>query len=705
MDTTNSIPEKEGRAAAGIVLKLSRALPRHAGPHLEIFVQFQSLVLRIASLLPSHSVDGLGDTQVTLLKQTLDAMLPLARQAVVAPLAHMTVSMHGLLRELAAGSDACQREWAANPASVGSLPSKTGKFTAGLVDRDLLSSIAKAELSYETLLSGVRYLATMDRSQFVSCVDSGLWAITGSILFWAPALLFDGLRLRRGLELASGCGVCLPGQRAPFGLDGPAAQLLSDGETTTDRERVGRAAQFFIAASSIGWKAYGDASFANESVALRQRVADLLTECRNDHEQRSPMPGKSLRIILDAFATAAEHATFDVAPLRMFQLAFGFPCLLPSRLYLLKGYDKGLLSVWDACNHLVLLHAQQHQVVLSIHGALCAVLGGVVNSLMTEKKTGPFYVAHHEVANTIHEMQQEWPPSRLAPSPVRNVYQRPAFRAEQRGKMVSATAAVCEAIQTNVYKADPKPSALMRARFEAAFSMLSVADALRSGVGSHDSKPTDGIVGLKRLYFVALHHEPWLPEGREVEHNGNPCWEISPLSDGQPGIIPCAIAHSNIEVAWREVVGGACLATGPLFAFTQKGLSDSLLEDWKPLAAVHRSLLARAANSNERPGPAMLPSIAMMNAASRASTHVAETVGNVDNRVKTVGGPAYVTRVLELLNAWALSVYPHSEYNPLWESAIMHFCPMGSASKKRPREGAVLQDGERTISLSSIENE
>lgn len=480
---------------------------------------------------------------------------------------------------------------------------------------------------------------------------------------------------------------------------------MSDGETTIDRERVGRAAQFFLAASDIGWKAYGDDSFANEAVAMQERVTHLLTECRNEYEQRSPMPGKSMRIILDAVANAAEHATFDVASLRMFQLAFGFPCLLPARLCPLKGYDRGLLSVWDACNHIILLHAQEHQVVLSIHGALCAVLGGVVNSLMSEKKIGPFYVAHHEVASTIQRLQREWPSSRLAPSPMRSGYQRPTFRAEQRGKMVSATAAVCEAIQTNVYKAEPKPSALMRARFEAAFSMLSVVDSLRVGMGTHDSKPTDGIVGLKRLYFVALHNEPWLPEGREVEHNGNPCWETSPLSDGQPGTIPCAIAPSSIEVAWREVVGGACLATGALFAFTQRGLNDSLLEDWRPIAAVQRALLVRAANGNERPGSVMLPSVAMMKATTRANSHIAETVGNVDNHVKTIGGPAYVARVLEFLNVWALSVYSHSEYNPLWESAIMHFCPMASAARKRPRDEAVLPGGSRTISLSSIENE
>lgn len=719
-NTLESLPEEQSRAAAAIVLKLSRALPRHAGPHTELFAQFQSLVLRIASLLPSHEASGLGDVQVALVKRTLDAMLPIARQAVVAPLHHMSPAMHALLRELAVGSEAQQREWG-NCASATTL--KTTRYAVAAVDWELVPSVAKAELAYETLLNGVRYLATMNHADFFASVDAGLWSITSSVLFWAPPLLFDGLRLRRGLEVASSCGIPFPGQRAPFGLDGSAARFLSDGETTTDRERVGRAAQFFLAASSMGWKEYHDCSFSDEAAALRQRITTSLKTCREEHEQRSPMPGKSMRIILDTVATSAEHATFDEASFRMFQLAFGFPCLCPLRLRPLKGYDKGLLSVWDACNHLIRLFAQENQVVLSIHGALCAVLGGVVGSIMSGEHAGPFFVAHKGVADLIEEMQQEWPPSRLAPSPTRASCARTVLRAEQRGKMVSATAAVCEAIRTNVYKAEPKPSALMRARFEAAFSMLVVADTLRGCWGSgvhgvkdvHDSRPTDGIVGLKRLYFVALHHEPWLPEGRKVEHRGHACWETSPLSDGQPAAVPCAIAQSSIEVAWREIVGGACLATGPLFAFTQRGLSDSLMCDWKPLPAVQQALSVRSANtssgSHERSGPVMLPSVAMIHATERAKDQVVRVVNDVDNLVKSSNGPAYVTRVLDFLNVWALSVYPYADYNPLWESVIMHFCPMAQLGKKRARNErgergeAVLQDGKRTISTSSLETE
>lgn len=711
-----ALTEREGRAAAAIVLKVSRALPRHAGSNLRLFVQFQTLVLRLASLLPSHDVDGLGDSQADVVNQTLAAVLPLARQAIASPLAHMSVSMNALLRELAAGSDAHQREWTSHPngaAVAGAAPLKTTPFVAGVVDRELAYSITRAELAYETLLSGIRYLATMNRSQFLASVDHGLWHVTSSVLFWVPPLLFDGLRLRRGLEIAAPCGIPFPGQRAPFGLDGPVTRFLSDGETSTDRERVGRTAQFFIAAASAGWVAYSDSSFVNKAAALRVQLTTSLAECRAEQEQRAPMPGKSLRIILDAFATAAEHSMFDEASLRMFQLAFGFPCLLPSRLHPLKGYDGGLLSVWDACNHLIHLYAQEHQLLLSIHGAMCAVLGGLVGSLMADEKkvrlqAGPFYVAHDDVVCTIQELEREWPPVRLPALPERGVSPRAVLRTDQRGKMVSATAALCEAMQTNVYKAEPKPSPLMRARFEAAFSMLSVTDMLNSECGVYDSKPTDGIVGLKRLYFVALHHEPWLPDGRTMEHAGNSFWETSPLSDGHPGNIPCVIAHSSIECAWREILGGACLSTGMLFASTQRGLSDSLTHDWLPLEVVKRTLKARAAGRNERPGSVMLPSVAMGMASERAKAHVVDAVSMVDNRVKTIGGPVYVTRVLELLNGWALCVYRHSDLNPLWESVLTHFCPMAPSGKKRSRSPgieAVLQDGCNTISMHSVDNE
>ena len=80
----------------------------------------------------------------------------------------------------------------------------------------------------------------------------------------------------------------------------------------------------------------------------------------------------------------------------------------------------------------------------------------------------------------------------------------------------------------------------------------------------------------------------------------------------------------------------------------------------------------------------MLPSEAMELMTKRAQRHVADTVSRIDNVVKSVDGPAFVTRVVEMLNAWSNMVYSSADYNPLWEVSIAHFaCPTNS--NKRPR--------------------
>ena len=103
-----------------------------------------------------------------------------------------------------------------------------------------------------------------------------------------------------------------------------------------------------------------------------------------------------------------------------------------------------------------------------------------------------------------------------------------------------------------------------------------------------------------------------------------------------------------------------------------------------------RALEARELSGGERAQPVMLPSEAMELMTKRAQRHVADTVTRIDNVVKSVDGPAFVTRVVEMLNAWSNMVYSSADYNPLWEVSIAHFaCPTNS--NKRPRSTSPIQ--------------
>ena len=383
--------------------------------------------------------------------------------------------------------------------------------------------------------------------------------------------------------------------------------------------------------------------------------------------------------------------------MKLLQMAFAFPCLLPRGLIPLDGYDGGLLSVWDACNHLLCLNAHEKLRVLSTQELLCSVLGGVVMSLLSDEPIGPFYVAQRSVLRYIDRMVKSWPGSCLASqedtsSPSRY---RASSRAEHRGKNVSATSALLDALSRDAYKSSPRATDVVDARFDAALVMRVVAYNLgrhRAGIGEA-AHPTDGIVAIKRLYFAALHNEPWMPEKELVPPGGQWHYPSSPLVEVCSGGIPGSIPPSAIETPWREVVGGACLVCGPLFAFSRQGFKDSLEEDWRPRAEVQKALQARDGNTNERAKPVMPASWAMLMMADRAQEHVATTVTSIDNDVKTNQGPPYIARVAELLNVLSNVVYKGARFNPLWESSIIHFCSVLQPKRKRDDSPTTINEG------------
>lgn len=697
------------RFVVDTLIKLHNAIPRKPGDALGPFVQFSSLMLNIASLLPNREARGLGDHQQMVVHRAVDAMIPIARAALVQPLSRLTPGVIDLLRSLAKGTDERDAEYTHAHVLRGAGRSTEGVFSPSTVRthryvnyadvESFVGGLTSAEHFYETCYAGYQRLQHVVSTEYWPVVDRTLGALTHSMVAWAVPLMFDGLRLRRGLEVAAPCGLLTPGQRAPFGLESTAVVLLSDGETSVDRERVGRTVQFLLAAARHGIaenppdeRLYtGQGCSASEHPAhtlcdLEKSLKKALEKCRQEVETRCLVPGKSMRIILDHMAAEAEHMPYSQGSTMFFQYAFAYPCLVPKNLLKLDGYDGGLLSVWDACNYLLQLHAQEHNEALPFHALLCAVLGGIVGSLMSETVTGPFCVhADTEVLKTIDTINDSWPSCSKkvsCDSTPRGTGKRAV--SSPRGKQVSATAAICDTIERKVLKTEQERTATTDARFDGALTMHVITAGMAQLPGVFDSRPSDGIVPLKRLYFAALHLQPGTPEGRGVEYNGSRNWSTSVFTDGTPAWPPGTMPVDGIEMPWREIVGGALLSTGPLFCFSRQGFHDSLQKDWKPRPPVARALEVRELAGVEKAQPVMLPYEAMELMTRRAQRHVADTVTTIDNVVKSADGPPFVTRVVEMLNAWSNIVYSNSDYNPLWEVSIAHFgCPTNGNKRAR----------------------
>jgi hypothetical protein len=705
------MPSKESAWAADLLVKLQRALPRCAGDDIDAFVSLSVLLVRVAGVLPGHDVQGLGEGQQRTVAAAVAALMPTVMAALHSPLTRLTPAIVELLRCLAHGSAAAEREVAFEPTGR-FLPGdfRTHRFGKYALVKEYVDGLARAELGYEVMLEGTRRMRQLDTPVFWEQLDEGMHDVGSSMSMWALTFLFDGLRLRRGLEVAAPCGLLKGGSRAPFGLDSTAASLLSDGEASVDRERVGRAAQFLSAAARAGLRDIYDPAYNAEHggpergpprdgqyklYELEKRIAAGLKRCQQESEQRCLTPGKSMRIILSEIAGAAEEAIFCPGCRLMIRVAFLFPCLVPKCLRPLEGYDGGLLSVWDACIYLLKLHASEKKELLPMHALLCAVLGGVVGNLVSDTITGPFVVHPDcDVMREIERLNDEWPSGKKLPAQVGEtgselvrLHRRGDGPTTARGKMVGATVAICDAIERQVFKAEPRLTSALSMRAAAALMMHTMQAGFAQLPGVFESGPTDGIVAIKRLYFAALHCEPGFPEGPDAQVEGWVCPRpTSPFMDGVACASPKCVPPESIEMVWRELVGGASLCTGSLSCFTRKAFEASLLHDWKPRPAVARALEARELDGGGRPTPVMRPGAAMQLVAERAVKLVADVVTSIDNNVHATDGAPYAVRVAESLNAWSNSVYTAPHANPLWESAITHFCsPM--APRKRARGG------------------
>lgn len=589
-------------------------------------------------------MSGLGDTQKEIIRSVTKLVSEASRAALRSPVGELTAPLIDILHTVSKGSEERERETSFCPRS-------------GLDDRRFLThrymqtaeadshadGIAQGELFYESLCAGMRRMERIPISDdgFFDFIDEAIHEIPVCVSTFATALLFDGSRLRRGLEIAINVATDKDGF---FGLNNGMAYMLSDGETNTERLRVGASLQFILSAAICGLQELGrkmPSSVLERAEKLKQDVYNALHSCRDNVESKCFVPSRSMRLILDLIAELVEEATVgedEGTAEFVLRVAFGYPCLVPQGLEELRQYDGGLLSVWDACLHLFELQLHKTGEMLSVVSLLCAVLAGVTGSLMTALACGPFRVhPASDVAKMASEILQTWPRSpSLASTELK--------KGKLRGKTVNLRAAMRGSMENN-FRVGRKATFGSEASSACAYTMLSVNHLLLEGPGIYEGAPSDGTVALKRMYVYSIS----LELGINTMH---------------------AISQISIHTLWRDVLGGALISRGPLCSFTRSGLSSSLHTDWSPSAD------SSSEDSSTSP-IRMLPVVASALVLSKAKKEVQTVTHALMRAVEEDGGSVYILRVCQTMQVLS-SIVHTSRSGSLWECLVSRFCtPQG----------------------------
>jgi hypothetical protein len=660
--------------AADVALKLHRAAPHRPGDAMDACLEFSSLMLRIAQVLPCHEVAGLGEDQRGVLSEYIKVSNRVVEGAVRYPAERLTLPIVELVRALAQGSDAETAETGFVPGhGVPNALRLNAHFYGGSYAHKLhmQTGLARAELAYMVYLSGAKRLRRLDMPEFHDMLDNGLETVAWSMAMWVPALLFDGARLHIGVEIAR-CKAPRTGALANRNV------LPRSGETCLDQERTHKAAQLLLAmceegAANYNTDAPGKQAMEDHCSSLRGRVDSALLAATSG----ARVPGKAMRAIVDAIAHDIELAVAQPCShgALVYRAAFAHPCLLiessladaiglESRAGAEQGAAEQCVCLWEACRALVHERAGSSGQLLSVQAALSAVLGCVVAGLV-DASLGRIRVDPSSgVARLIGDMQRKWPravPQGARLSPTRT-------EAKPRGKAVGLTAALRNMIsvdpeQQHALRAEPKSSNVSLERLRAALTMRSIVHSLSSAGsgGAADPLPTEGVVGLKRLYLAALHADPGT-------YGAYGCGQLgpgatSPFCDASVTRGHCALAipASSTEMVWREVSGGALTVCGMLFPFTRHALHASLNEDWSPLCN-------GAAASTKG---VMLPVVAVNLVGWRAKKGVREMAMHVQSSVSDHEGPIVAVRSAEALDAFARAAFSHP-VSALWEVLVSH---------------------------------
>ena len=652
----------------------------------ELTHNFQVQLISVASRLP-HA-DGEDGTCMPALRTMMDMVADIAKSLLQARVRFSTFPMLDLLRSCARGTPAASlerrmsnvnRQDDARRASgarrmVKAVPTQMAqRFGDAYCHADVLDHLLRAGQAMLSLAA--------QRQHFVVPSCHSLVQVNLALNAQAFPLLFDGMRLRAGMQMASTL-MLSPSANTEFLVE----HVLTSHDTQIDAARTRRAAAFFISAARAGGVAYE--ATVSKVDELHRAITEDLFECRYVSEQHSHVPPKTMRLILARVAGFAERMQFSMADESVaMRLALSVPCLTMSRdlrcgREMREAYDGGLLSIWDAVRLAAQARVHLQQPAIPLVLLLSMVLGSVVMSLMTPAEC-PFTVGPW-MQKRVEKTESSWPTATTElpteESERRKKRQKQAEMARagrtERGKLISASASVCMVIKgESLKKARPRTEAC-EARYAASIGLMSTVFSFERELdrcaATADPRPTEGILALKRLYLCQLGVEPYIVAYlRDRPSMGSPLFEED---------------STCVENTWRELVGGSILLF-TMRKITEEAFRRTLREDWQKLEQVQKVLDMRAEDPNIRiHGEGVMTTTAAMKLLAGRAAESAEWIYDVNHVATTEEDFKAKRRVLSQQQALAKTAFRLACYSPLWECMITHLITthnFGKAAKRK----------------------
>lgn len=556
---------------------------------------------------------------------------------------------------------------------------------------------AHADATDAMLTAGANECATMSE-KFSEATAATIRRMTIAMNMAVMPIMFDGMRLRAGLQMSVRYAHEKV-NKGTFMSDCVALKILSGGDAQIDCARARWTAAFLIAAARSGCVKYGADPAPIDT--LEESLSEKLQECRRVSEAKTPVPSKAMRLVISDVAQFAEAvATCGVAEEEALclRLALAVPCVLPHKELILdhqdaKTYEGGMLSIWDAVGLLSRTRRYLDMPACATHLLLASVMAGVVMSLVVNKdnvgECGPFRVAS-SFRTEVRAVERKWPELSLPESSVegrqgkRGLTDLSTAEREGKGKMVSANASICAAIETSCFKRSKERTNAGEVRYSSALTMMAISEAFATELDNcsledYECRPTDGIAPLKRIYVAEMSCQPSVVDFlRQNPALGNPLYEANINRRGQSAIED----GDALESPWRELVGGAVILHS-MYPITTAAFQKTLMEDWKPIPMVQQALMMRKSASRPegvRVGGVMTPGVAMRLLTKRAVDISNEVFDeSVINEYKI--DSENKRRIMRQHKKLAESAYFHTRYAPVWECMIQHLISMNTSAR------------------------
>lgn len=429
-------------------------------------------------------------------------------------------------------------------------------------------------------LAALQALSERSDEELNSFMNSACRNLCSNLECMCVPILFDGQRLRAGLEIAS---TLFGAHEGSFGVDFIANHFMNASGSLMSLVRVQTSACVLMAMAKIHPSVESDA----KRDALLSAIDTFLETLREALEaklgqHRRDAPG-SVAGVLECVANWFESALHDDDSYRIIKSAFQAPVLVLGECSaLLKRlwrefrctHGVGAVNLWTAVQFVCTARAKIHGTGMCISTAVHVVLSGVVgNCVCGEECCGPFMlnqptklvavVYYRRLPKVVYKLPRC---SGAEESPVAD-----------RGNDCKETRIIKELLALGTVRAQHQKSAsISETRLWASLLMLSMRESLTRNLPSHVSAaPSEGRKDLRRLWILYLQTLPYMKHSRCQHADAGSCL-IERCRKGDNG----RTTRDNVEKPWRDVLGGSVIATllypvaGEAFMYAIENLAE-----------------------------------------------------------------------------------------------------------------------------------